>query len=166
MFGLVICQKGRESGDWFSNSGPEILSDAFTLPLFHQYVKRKADWGVKKFLLDQAFFPGVGNWMADEILWQCGLNPAIKTGVLSEGEVSNLRCKTRVICRTALRRIGEKYDDVPKGWLFHERWSGKGICPIHSIPLEKTVVGGRTSAWCPKCQPFRTGPGMAVKKAV
>ena len=42
--------------------------------------------------------------------------------------------------------------DPPKGWFFNERWGKKGVCPRDGTSLKRAEVGGRTTAWCPKCQ--------------
>ena len=91
--------------------------------------------------------------MADEILWQSGIAPARKTTQLSETEVHRLWTITRHVCRTAMRTIGRNFSDPPSDWLFHHRWSRKGLCPLHKTALNCAVIGGRTTVWCAKCQP-------------
>lgn len=46
-----------------------------------------------------------------------------------------------------------RFSDPPRGWFIHERWNAKGRCPRHGEPLPRATIGGRTTAWCPKCQP-------------
>ena len=36
--------------------------------------------------------------------------------------------------------------------IFMHRWRRGGKCPRDSSPLERATSGGRTTAWCPKCQ--------------
>ena len=55
--------------------------------------------------------------------------------------------------RRSLETLGRDNSDPPASWLIHERWSSKGVCPIHQAPLRRATIGGRTTAWCPKCQP-------------
>ncbi|HKX62054.1 MAG TPA: Fpg/Nei family DNA glycosylase, partial [Verrucomicrobiae bacterium] len=103
-------------------------------------------------LLLQTGFAGIGNWMADEILWQAGIAPLRKTGNLQPEELNRLWRSARTICRKAMGTIARDYGDPPRGWLFHERWSRKGVCPKHRTLLNCATVGGRTTVWCRQCQ--------------
>lgn len=60
---------------------------------------------------------------------------------------------TRQVARIALRTIGVDWSDPPDDWLIHQRWKKSGICPRHGTGLEHATIGGRTTAWCPRCQP-------------
>lgn len=124
----------------------------FTLASVEQFLARHPKLPIKATLLLQTGFPGIGNWMADEILWQTRLHPLTLTAHITIAQARNLWKATRVITRAALRTIGRDYSDPPQNWLFHERWSLKGACPKHRTPLQRATVGGRTTAWCPKCQ--------------
>jgi formamidopyrimidine-DNA glycosylase len=103
-------------------------------------------------LLLQGGFPGIGNWMADEILWQAGVNPQRRVANLRPVEIQTLWKSARAVCRTALRTIGTQFDDPPKGWLFHQRWSRTGNCPRHGTQLQCATIAGRTTVWCETCQ--------------
>src|SRR5437660_2109742 len=100
----------------------------------------------------QAGFPGIGNWMADEILWRAKLLPSRLTGKLNEKERGALLRETKFVVRKSLETLGRDYSDPPRGWLIHQRWKNDGICPHHRTPLRRATIGGRTTAWCPRCQ--------------
>jgi formamidopyrimidine-DNA glycosylase len=52
-----------------------------------------------------------------------------------------------------METIGIDWGDPPAGWLIHVRWKAGGHCPLHQQQkLERAQVGGRTTAWCPRCQ--------------
>lgn len=152
LFGLVLFEKSASSPEWWAELPPPVSSNEFTLEFLHDKLGRSKTAPVKALLLDQAIFPGVGNWVADEILWQAGIRPHRSFSSLSAHEVSRLWETTRYVCSKALETIGEDIENVPKGWLFDERWGSKGICPKHKKPLHRETVGGRTSAFCPLCQ--------------
>jgi formamidopyrimidine-DNA glycosylase len=57
-------------------------------------------------LLDQAVFPGVGNWMADEIMWQIKVHPATRAGELTDSQQRDLWRVSRAICLISLKTIG------------------------------------------------------------
>jgi formamidopyrimidine-DNA glycosylase len=108
---------------------------------------------IKPALLIQKGFPGVGNWMADEILWRARINPHLTAAKLNAAQLRTLWTVVRFVCRQAVRRIGNDFSDPPKNWLFHQRWSAQGRCPRDGQPLVRETIGGRTTAWCPRCQP-------------
>ena len=110
---------------------------------------------IKAVLLAQDRFPGIGNWMADEILWRAKIHPARKAGQLNAAERKTVWRETRFVARRSLQTVGLTNSDPPSSWLIHQRWSSKGVCPIHKTLLHRATIGGRTTAWCPKCQPVR-----------
>jgi formamidopyrimidine-DNA glycosylase len=151
MFGLILFEVSRQPPDWWSKLPPDLLSESFDQARMEKALNGKAA-PIKALLLNQKFFPGLGNWMVDEILWQAHIRPARKARSLNAMERSALFERVRDICRISVARIGKTYGDVPEGWLFHSRWTSKGKCPIHERDLKRTVVGGRTTSWCPLCQ--------------
>src|SRR5262245_15590976 len=68
-FGRIRFHRGIEPPAWWRDLPPALTSSAFTLPRMRDYLARHARAPIKAVLLAQAGFPGVGNWMADEILW-------------------------------------------------------------------------------------------------
>jgi formamidopyrimidine-DNA glycosylase len=52
--------------------------------------------------------------------------------------------------------VGVGDPDPPKGWLFHVRWSSKGVCPRCKRRLKSDTVAGRTTRWCSSCQRARS----------
>jgi formamidopyrimidine-DNA glycosylase len=102
---------------------------------------------VKARLLDQSVIAGVGNLLADEILWHAGLNPRRPAGELSVEELDRLRREIRAATRSAIRKGGAHTGD-----LIAHRERG-GVCPRCGAPLERATIGGRTTFWCPVDQP-------------
>jgi formamidopyrimidine-DNA glycosylase len=151
MFGALKFAATAEP-DWWKELPPDVLSSGFTKDAVLRYAGRRAGIPLKAVLLQQERFPGVGNWMADEILWRCGFHPARKAGTLSEEEVDIFWRETKQLCRDALRIIGTKCGRPPTSWLFRHRWRRGGKCPKDGATLERATIGGRTTAWCPKCQ--------------
>ena len=98
-------------------------------------------------LLDQGSIAGVGNLLADETLWQAKLSPRRVAGELSEQELDHLRRELRKATRAAIRRGG-----VHTGQFIPFRTRGAS-CPRCGTTLERATIGGRTTFWCPTCQP-------------
>ncbi len=101
---------------------------------------------LKARLLDQSRLAGVGNLMADEVLWRSRLSPLRPAGSLSPAEVRRLH-------RHLLRTIGDLTGRGGShlGDLMEERRTG-GRCPRDGTELVRSTVGGRTSWWCPAHQ--------------
>lgn len=152
LFGRVRFAIGKEAPEWWTRLPPAVTSDEFTLARLRRTLERHGKAPLKAVLLRQEYFPGIGNWMADEALWQTGLDPRRRAGQVKAAEARTLRRKLRHISREALRTIGRDWSDPPEGWLMHERWGKEGHCPACGFGLKRAQVGGRTTAWCANCQ--------------
>jgi formamidopyrimidine-DNA glycosylase len=150
-FGLVLFETGAKPPEWWVEAEAEPFQQ-LSLKLLQELAEKHRRAPVKAFLLNQKHFAGIGNWMADEILWQAGIAPATATGDLPREQLTLLSKALKKVARVALTRVSENYGDLPRGWLFHQRWKPDGVCPKHKTPLENSVVGGRTSRWCKRCQ--------------
>jgi formamidopyrimidine-DNA glycosylase len=93
----------------------------------------------------------VGNWIADEVLYQARLAPHRTVGSLSPEELDRMRLKLRAIVKTAVR-VQARKDLFPKTWLFHHRW-GKGAgAKVRGEEIRFEELAGRTTAWVPAVQ--------------
>jgi formamidopyrimidine-DNA glycosylase len=101
---------------------------------------------LKARLLDQGVVAGVGNLLADEVLWRARLDPRRPAGELSTEELDRLRRAVRAAVRDAIRLGG-----AHTGRLNPHRRPG-GRCPRCGTALERATIGGRTTFWCPACQ--------------
>jgi formamidopyrimidine-DNA glycosylase len=101
---------------------------------------------VKARLLNQGAISGVGNLLADQVLWQAGIAPRRPTSSLSDEDLDRLRRELRSAVRSAIRKGG-----AHTGRFIPAR-GREGHCPRDGHALERGVVGGRTTYWCPVCQ--------------
>ena len=107
---------------------------------------------VKGLLLNQAFAAGVGNWIADEVLYQAELAPTRRANALKSDEVKALRKALGAVVRKAVSVDADK-KRFPKAWLFHHRWGQvEGATTHRGEPIEFDKVAGRTTAWVPSVQ--------------
>lgn len=163
MFGGVRFAPGPDEPEWWSRIAPSLLSAAFTKKALTEFLTRRARAPLKAVLLMQERFPGVGNWMADEILWRAGIHPAQPAGSLTPAEITTLYRETRAVCRNAMNRIAGQGDylphdlneGIPNSWLFNHRWRDGGTCPRSKVPLKRADIGGRTTCWSPARQVLR-----------
>ena len=151
-FGRDRFHHGSDAPRWWEESAPEIHSAKFTKAKLSEFVRRHGRAPIKAVLLLQSGFPGVGNWMADEILWRARIAPRRRGARLTYAKLGALWRSTRFVSRASLRTIGRDNSDPPKGWLLHERWRRAGKCPRDGRTLCRATIGGRTTAWCSFCQ--------------
>ncbi len=107
---------------------------------------------IKAVLLDQGVFAGVGNWIADEVLFQARVSPRRPAAELSPPEVHRLRSRLRAIVQRAVA-VDADSDRFPRSWLFHYRWGKEG--GARTSRAERIIhetIGGRTTAWVPSRQ--------------
>lgn len=160
MFGRVQFHRGPNPPDWWSRIAPEIISASFTAEAVAAFLRRRARAPIKSVLLMQERFPGIGNWMADEILWRATIHPGRRSGDLSPREIQVLWRECRRVCRAALATIAGRGDylppdlnaHIPRSWLFWHRWADGGRCPKTGQPLARAEIGGRTTCWSPARQ--------------
>ena len=102
---------------------------------------------IKARLLDQHALAGVGNLLADEVLWRAGLGPARTVASLTGPERKRLH-------QALLRAVGDALRDggVHTLTLVAHRHRG-GQCPLDGTELARATIGGRTTFWCPAHQP-------------
>ena len=153
-FGRIRFHEGKGAPDWWASLPPALASAEFTRERMAEPLARSRR-PLKALLLDQAHFPGVGNWMADEVLWRARLHPERPGNALSVSEMGALYRSTRFVAREAVRIVDADWE-YPKTWLFAHRWEDGGSCPRCRTSLVRIVVGGRKTAFCPRCQPVRS----------
>lgn len=133
---------------------PVVDKDIFT----HNYLRKKMKSRhvpIKALLLDQTTISGIGNWVADETLYQSRLHPEQYCDEFGDDEIKKLYEAIRDVCQTAVDKLADS-DEFPDHWLFKYRW-GKGAKGATSkLPngekLAFITVGGRTSCYAPGLQ--------------
>ena len=152
MFGRVLFAESKDAPKWWAKLPPELLSSDFTVQGLEIFLKRRARAPIKAVLLMQERFPGIGNWMADEILWRAAIHPKQPAGSLDAARTKTLYREIRWVCREAMRIIGKDFSDPPDSWLFNHRWEKGGTCPRTGTKLQHATIGGRTTCWSPARQ--------------
>jgi formamidopyrimidine-DNA glycosylase len=120
--------------------------DAWTLDIDALAAALDSDVALKTRLMDQRRIAGLGNLLADEILWRAGIAPGRAARSLSADEVAVLA-----------RAIPEALDDLfaaggsHMGALQPVR-DLSGPCPRDGATLRRETIGGRTAIWCPHHQ--------------
>lgn len=152
--GMWLAHDPDEAAGVLGGLGPDALD--VKRRQFHERLRRRRG-GAKAVLMDQTFLAGLGNLTVDEVLWQCRIHPRRPVNSLDDTEVDRLY----EVIRRVLRRWVAGYGQVPRTgqWFIHARDVG-GPCPRCRGPLARGTVAGRTTYWCPSCQPGN-GTGRA-----
>jgi formamidopyrimidine-DNA glycosylase len=140
----------------FATLGPEPLDPTLDSHLFHQKLKdhkRK----LKPLLLDQKFLAGLGNIYTDESLSLAGLHPNISSDHLTLFQADKLLTAIRSVLEEGIRRNGASFDWVYRGGSFQNAFrvyqrTGEP-CQVCGKPIERMVIGQRSTHFCPVCQP-------------
>jgi len=150
--GRVRVHSGAAAPEWWKDDPPQIETRDFDRTFFDQFLERHGKAPIKAVLLMQNGFAGIGNWMADEILWRAGVLPERRTFGLTISEREAVFRAVKFVVRRALATTGHDFSDPPANWLIHQKWKREGVCPKHKSPLRRGTIGGRTTVWCSKCQ--------------
>lgn len=134
--------------------GPDALDPAFDLQAFAAcFAGRRRD--VKAVLMDQTLMAGIGNIYSDEILFRARIHPARAASDLEPDRVARLFAAMRQTLEAAIGcGAGSEsgVERLPKDFLATQRRKG-GRCPRCGAALAIARLGGRTSYYCPRCQP-------------
>ncbi|KUL20687.1 Fpg/Nei family DNA glycosylase [Streptomyces regalis] len=104
---------------------------------------------VKTALIDQSVLAGLGNLLADEILWRARLRPTTKAGDLTEADCRHLYAHMRRTLRSAVTAGCVPPRD---SWLTGHRDDPAPTCPRCGNSLRRSRMAGRGTVWCPQCQ--------------
>lgn len=125
---------------------------------------------LKVALMDQERLAGLGNIHAAEALFRAHLHPARKPGSLSKAEWAALAKAIRDGIRFALEHEGDddeiEYVEEPGAenpFLVYGR-EGQP-CPRCKTRVKSFPQGGRTTYYCPACQPKRPAPPTKSKRS-
>jgi len=116
----------------------------------------KGTIAVKARLLDQSKLAGVGNLLADEILWQARVSPLARVDSLTPAQVRRLYRALTSVVGAAIANGGAHTGDV-----IAARHPG-GTCPRDGAPMAHGTVGGRSTWWCSREQALPPGQPPAA----
>lgn len=116
---------------------------------------------IKTALLDQRLIAGLGNIYVDESLFVAGVHPQALANQLSDAQVARLLKAIKRVLKKALRHRGSTLRD------YVDAEGGKGAFQkLHNVydraeqpcrkckeKIVRIVMGGRSTCFCPKCQP-------------
>jgi formamidopyrimidine-DNA glycosylase len=139
--------------------GPEPLDEDFAPADFAALLSGRRG-KIKPLLLNQRFMAGIGNIYADEALFAARIHPERRADTLTAEEIVDLYHAIRQVLAQGIRNRGTTFSDYRDAegregnnqeYLRVFRRTGHP-CPRCGTPIERTVVGGRGTYFCPRCQ--------------
>ena len=169
-FGRVLHVTAEELRRLERRFGPEPLGAGFTARRLAAALARRPG-KLKSVLLDQELLAGLGNIYVDEALFRARLHPERPANGLSPQEIRRLHRAIRAVLREGIERRGTTFSSFQdaagrEGDNQHNlRVYGRiGLpCLRCAYPLAKSIVGGRTTAYCPRCQRL---PGDRIRRRI
>jgi formamidopyrimidine-DNA glycosylase len=143
--------------------GPEPLTSGFTAKSLAECLRNRRR-SLKPLLLDQTFIAGLGNIYVDEALWEARLHPCRQAASLKISEVKMLHRAIPRVLKRGLKNLGTTLG-TGKGNFYsvaHRRGRNEDLlkvfrrtdepCPRCQSPIERIIVGQRSTHICSKCQ--------------
>ncbi|MED4599167.1 DNA-formamidopyrimidine glycosylase [Paenibacillus validus] len=142
--------------------GLEPLDEAFTLKAMTDRLAKRTT-KIKPLLLNQEYIVGIGNIYVDESLFRAGIHPEREANSLSASEWAKLHEAIVSTLRDAVAAGGSSIKSFVNGQgeigMFQHQFNIYGRqgepCPTCGQHIEKKVVAGRGTHYCPKCQPLK-----------
>lgn len=161
-FGRVLHSQDDELARLEQRLGREPLEPEFSAAWLQERLLRRPG-KIKAVLLDQGLIGGLGNIYVDESLFRAGIHPQRRANTLTADEVQRVHRAIRDVLRAAVAGQGTTFSSFADaegnpgrygGRLRVYGRGGKGPCPVCGAPLERIIVGGRGTSYCPRCQPL------------
>ncbi|UJF31701.1 DNA-formamidopyrimidine glycosylase [Paenibacillus hexagrammi] len=150
--------------------GLEPLDESFTLKAFTERIAKRST-KIKPLLLNQEYIVGIGNIYVDESLFLAGIHPEREASSLTRKELEKLHKAVVETLQSSVDVGGSSIKSYVNGQgeigMFQHQLNIYGResepCKVCGSEIYKTVVGGRGTHICPKCQPLkRTSPRKKI----
>jgi formamidopyrimidine-DNA glycosylase len=156
----LLLEPGEEEAYLAARVGDEPLDTLFTAARLGERLAGRR-LSLKAALLDQRTLAGLGNIYVDEALWRARLNPLRPAAGLDRNELRRLHRAIRTALEHGLARQGSTLRDyrLPDGVggsmqnEFRVYGRRDEPCDRCGTPIARTTVAGRTTWFCPTCQP-------------
>lgn len=154
---LTLVEHGTSPGA-LAHVGPDMLT-VRTADWLGRVRRRGAPF--KSVLLDQGVAAGLGNIYADESLFLAGVHPLARPRDLDDAVLREVLRRAKQVLRLAINHGGTTFLDFrnfhgqPGNFRRRLRVYGRAGEPCRDCDatIERMVIGGRSSCWCPRCQP-------------
>jgi formamidopyrimidine-DNA glycosylase len=163
-FGNIWLANNVDSIDRLNVPGLKDLgTDALGITFSEFEAITKTDRAIKAVLLDQTKLAGVGNIYADEACFVARVHPATRARDLIGDPRARLWFAVKAVLKEGIRYRGSSVSDYTTAdgslgsYQEHHRVYGKfgQECVVCGTKIERIKVAGRSTHFCPQCQPRR-----------
>lgn len=159
-FGRIFFFNESSFLEFKNKMAPDPTSEDFNEDYLKNLFKKYPERQLKVFLLDQKFFPGIGNYIACEICALSGIRPTRRVKKITLNEIARIIKATRDVIEGAVKTnglsfsggyfdaTGEKGEGLKNLVVFHQKKCG--MC--NKTEVKKIVLGQRGTFYCPSCQ--------------
>lgn len=164
-FGWIkITQKSKaktQNGDIFHALGVEPLGEELSPEYLEKMAKRFPGRKIKQFIMDQSIIAGVGNIYADESLFGARIKPMRLAKDIKKSEWPTLIQSIKKTLEKGIKFGGSSAENFVDAFgqqgkahekLLIYRKTGSPCPGGCGGVVERIVIGGRGTHWCPKCQ--------------
>lgn len=141
--------------DVIGNLGPEPFDPAFGPQDLHARLMERHRQ-IKPLLLDQSFLAGLGNIYTDESLHLSRVHPLRVSDTISMEEAQRLYAAIQSVLLSGIEHNGASFDWVYRGGDFQNYFRAYGRedqpCPVCGTPIQRILVGQRSTHFCSHCQ--------------
>jgi formamidopyrimidine-DNA glycosylase len=159
-FGHLYFYNRKQVADYMTRLGPDISSPSFTFARFESSLKKYPSRLIKPHLLEQKFFAGSGNYIANEVCAFAGVRPDREIGTLKVSEIKKLFESFKIVLDRSLKSggvtfqggyrdaNGQRGEGVSGLVVFHQK-----VCQLCcNSEVKKIVLVTRGTFYCPNCQ--------------
>ncbi len=146
---------------YFKKYGPEPFDKQFNFDYIRSKLNKKIK-NIRNYLLDQNFVSGIGNIYANEILFFCKINPAIKSGKLTNKNIKDLISFSKKVLNKAIIKGGssiKNFSDTSgnigsyqNNFMVYQRQNLRCLRRDCSGTIKKKVLTNRSYFYCNNCQ--------------
>jgi len=160
-FGRLVLSTQDDVAQLDRKLGPEPFASSLTASSLGKVLSKRPG-KIKNALLDQRVVAGLGNIYVDEALYRARIHPERPSNSLTVDELKRMLRAIRVVLNQSLERQGTTFSSFENPYgepgtnaeflRAYGRTREGGRCLRCGTPLERIVVGGRGTTFCPRCQ--------------
>lgn len=160
-FGRLVLSTYDDVAHLDGRLGPEPFASSLTSAGLVEALRRRPG-KIKNALLDQGVIAGLGNIYVDEALYRARIHPERPSNSLTVDELKRVLRAVRLVLNQSLERQGTTFSSFENPYgeagtnadflRVYGRARDGGSCLRCGMPLERIVVGGRGTTFCPRCQ--------------
>jgi len=158
-FGRIELWPSEHEQEALKGLGQEPLSEDFAVDILAKQLSGRKG-AINQVLLNQEVIAGLGNIYADEALYYASIHPLRSANSLSPAEIQLLHRGIVSVLTLGIEHGGTSFSEYRDLWgeagdnynhvrVYHQQ--GKP-CPRCGTPIERIVVGQRSTHFCPTCQ--------------